>query len=91
MHTNYKILFTKLNTLFNKKDAAIIANILFKNKLYDITEIQIRNSNNWYDVDKYEISVQKNNRILITIVDISKNIILQQLIYYNQYYNIYFN
>ena len=75
MNTDKNILFTKLNSIFSETDAEIIANILYQSKLYDIIELQVRNSVNWYDIDKYEMSLQKNNKILIRI-DINKNIIL---------------
>ena len=76
MATDKLTLFTKLNTIFSETDAEIIADILYKNKLYDIVEVQVRNNSDWYDVDTYELSLQKNNKILVRIVDISKNIIL---------------
>ena len=76
MNTNKNILFIKLNSIFSETDAEIIADILYKSKLYDVVELQVRNSNDWYDIDQYELSLQKNNKILIKIMDINKNIIL---------------
>jgi len=57
MSVDKNILLIKLKSIFSEADAEIIADILYKSKLFDIVKIQIRNSNDWYDVDKYEFSL----------------------------------